>query len=156
MTIYDAELADDYGQETERSAAICGLNDDRWDEIEVVVLESFAVLSFFDPPGFRFHLPAYMVLTLDHCETGASLSMDFAIYALNPGKATDAHYDWHMERYAGFTGPQRAAVVAFLRWCRDFGACDPDYVGSLDIGQTTGALEYWTARRTAADSPGTT
>lgn len=140
MTIYDAELADDYGMESERSRAIRGLNYERWEGIEARLLEDFAVLSFFDPPGFRFHMPAYMVFTLDCGDTSASLSADFTLYALDPGAASDSLYQWHMERFAGFTQPERDAVVAFLRWCRDFGA-------DLDTTYTARALGYWTSEQ---------
>ncbi|MFT7580486.1 MAG: hypothetical protein ACI9MR_002157 [Myxococcota bacterium] len=114
MTIYDAELADDYGLESERSSRIRHLDYQRWQDIDGAVLDDFAVHSFFDPAGLHFHMPAYMVWTLDNYLTSGSLSTDWTIYALDPGAVDSQNYAWQLGRFAPFDPAQRKAVAGFL------------------------------------------
>ncbi len=117
MRIYDAELADDYGHESERAAAIRDLDYQRWQAIPGEVIEEFySVLSFFDPPGLRFHMAAYMTWSMDHAETSRSCTPDFTLYALDLEGKSDDLREWALKRFAAFDADQSRAVALFLRY----------------------------------------
>lgn len=117
MRIYDAELADDYGHESEHSAAIRDVTYQRWQEIPGSMIGDFSsVLSFFDPPGLRFHMAAYMTWSLTDPEAPSSNSVDSTLFALDlPGEGDDLR-PWVLERFAMFDEAQSHAVALFLRF----------------------------------------
>ena len=117
MRIYEAELADDYGEESERNRLRKHDTYQSWREIADEVIATFdSVLSFFDPEGFRFHLPAYMTWTVRFSETWDSNTADstlFAVTRVPPAAELDS---WQSERFGRFDAPQRRAIAAFLRY----------------------------------------
>lgn len=85
-------------------------------------------LSFFDPEGMRFHLPAFMVAEL---RGEYHYGMSFCL--IHP----DAQ---GYNRFTALSGVQRQTVREFLLLLRD----DPDY--EFDRAEIDQALEsYWTA-----------
>ena len=109
MRIYDAEMADNYGMETDLTEKVKHLSYQRYDEVPDDVIDQFSwVLSFFDAPGLRFHLAAYMAWGVRNEEQ----SHDETVYALNPGEG-DLR-EWSIERLSIFDRAQADAVVLFL------------------------------------------
>lgn len=67
VSIREAGAIDDYGTPDECAAARAKDSDTHWSQILLPDLDlSGAALSFFDPIGFRYHIPAYMCFTLRH------------------------------------------------------------------------------------------
>ena len=120
MTIHDAELADGYGMRTARTARIRHANYQTLSEIDTRMLAEYAVLPFFDAPSFHFHLPAYMMWSLDHYRTSGSISVNSTIYALAPCGPTGALYASYMARFAHFDNDQCGSVAGFLRYLVEF------------------------------------
>jgi hypothetical protein len=117
MRIYDAELEDDYGSESARAAVIRDHAYQRWQEIPAAVIgEFYSVLSFFDPPGLRFHMAAYMTWSLTDPDAPGSNSADFTLYALDLGGKNDDLRPWRLERFEAFDADQSHAVALFLRF----------------------------------------
>ncbi len=138
MRVYEAELADDYGQESERNAPRKHDTYQSWHGIDDDVISTFySVLSFFDPEGFRFHLPAYMTWTLKNYADADSNTPSSTIFALMRYGRGDELRGWQDTRYEVFDQPQRAAIAAFLRAIGDH-QDDPD---------ARKALRYWSGPR---------
>jgi len=109
MRIFDAELADNYGLETELTEKVKHLSYQRYDEVPDAVIDQFSwVLPFFDAHALRFHLAAYMAWGVRN----EHQSHDQTIYALNPSKGELRA--WSIERLSMFDRAQGDAVVLFL------------------------------------------
>jgi len=109
MRIYDAEMADNYGMETEHTEKVKHLSYQRYDEVPDDVIAEFSwVLPFFDAHALRIHLAAYMAWGVRN----GHLSHDQTIYALNPGGGRLR--PWRLERLSIFDRAQAGAVVLFL------------------------------------------
>ena len=103
---------------------------DDWHAIAPEELECHSSsLSFFDPLGMRFHLPAYLIGTLQH-----EISSDVMAFQLT-------HLtDYSRNQFSLLNPEQRAAVRTFLQWA----LTEEDYL--LDIELVNEALnDYWTA-----------
>jgi hypothetical protein len=111
MRVYEAEMADNYGLETELTEKVKHLSYQRYDEVPDDVIDQFSwVLSFFDAPGLRFHLAAYMAWGVRNEQQ----SHDETVYALNPGEGRTR--EWSIERLSIFDRAQAEAVVLFLEF----------------------------------------
>jgi hypothetical protein len=143
MRVYEAELADDYGHESARTALRRGDRYQRYWEIpDAVIAEHYSALSFFDPPAFRFHVAAYMSFALRNPDSPSN-SPEFVVYALT--LRDGALRAWCLERFAAFDDAQAAAVVAFLTFTARY-----DAYGAASARE---ALDgYWRARIGAAPS----
>jgi hypothetical protein len=109
MRVYEAEMADNYGLETELTEKVKHLSYQRCDEVPDDVIAEFSwVLSFFDAHALRFHLAAYMAWGVRNEQQ----SHDQTIYALNPGEGRTR--EWSIERLSIFDRAQAEAVVLFL------------------------------------------
>jgi hypothetical protein len=111
MRIFDAEMTDNYGLETELTEKVKHLSYQRYDEIPDAVIDQFTwVLSFFDAHALRFHLAAYMAWGVRN----EHQSHDETIYALNPGEGELR--EWSIKRLSIFDRAQADAVVLFLEF----------------------------------------
>jgi hypothetical protein len=136
VSLHEADVIDGYGSRQERNAAR-KLDTDRvwWDVPEADIERYDWILSFLDPIGFRYYLPAYMAWTLKHYEHSNSMSVDSTIYALDYSDGLREHY---MERYTLLNREQSEAVCAFLRFMAEEAA------GMADEDVARRALErYW-------------
>ena len=140
--LYDAELADDYGQETALTRRLHDLTYEQWSQIpDWAIAQAPSALSFLSPEAYRFHLPAYMVWTLENYDTSNSLSADMTIYSLLVADHYDDVRALKLARFELFDHAQRNAVVTFLR----FAASHGEY---LDAQAAQRALDsYWAASR---------
>jgi len=125
--LYQAQALDDYRTKDEEAAA--RFNDEKsdWSKISSQQLNQCnSSLSFFDPEGMRFHLPAYLTAELNG-EYG--FGMAFCLTFLEYG---DSNFQL-------LSGPQRLAIRNFLEFLRD----DADY--EYERSNIIEALEsYWT------------
>lgn len=74
--------------------------------------------SFFDAEGFRFHLPAYMVLCIQKPEEEAAYNILFQLTHLS---------DYQLGRCALLSPKQKRCVAAFLQYIRHNGGRQFEY-----------------------------
>jgi uncharacterized protein DUF6714 len=140
ISIREAHVIDDYGSDEERQAARAEETDSHWSDVDVENLDpGGSALSFVDPIGFRYYLPAYMVYTLKSGygdalgeENVDSNVFESTIFKLNASASGDQDcIDHQRERFALFTSKERTCIARFLAFdaeCRVF-----DYeVGSIE------------------------
>ena len=97
-----------------------------WSRITAEDLERYRwSLSYFDPAGMRFHLPAFMLARIDHGDDSL----------LNSLIALD---EYSLSRYTALSSAQRRAVVAFLYWVLEDPA-DKWHHAAIERA----LLEYW-------------
>jgi hypothetical protein len=119
-TIHEAKLEGAYTDDQDRLDARAKDPETDWMDIPEWKLERFsAPLSFFDPIGWRFHIPAYMRWTLRNWRTSDSQTVDSTIWNFNP------FGEWSIERYRTLTSQQGKAVFAFLDFFRKYSG-EPD------------------------------
>ena len=124
MSLHEADVLDMYGSPAECAAARKMDSDQSWEEVPSADIARFySVLSFFDPKGFRYYLPAYMIWSLRNYETSASPSADATIFALT--FSGDHKYErYHRERFELLTKDQARAVCRFLQYLIEYGGED--------------------------------
>ena len=77
------------------------------DEPELIEVNGIGGLSFYDAKGLRFHLPAYLCLTVNNPDTDISESLIFHLTHLET---------YNRERFSILTIEQRKAVKVFLTY----------------------------------------
>jgi hypothetical protein len=85
------------------------------------VQREWAALLFLSPAGFRHFLPAYMLWSLRHAESGAAV-IESTVLALTPA--------YSLKKFALLDAAQQAAIVSFLE----------AMAGVIEVDE---ALEYW-------------
>jgi hypothetical protein len=118
------EYLDSY--ETQERFKELAANDERddWQKIDDQTLEAFTVVfCFTDWNGFRFYLPAYMIWTIKHPDSGSIIG-DNTVWTLDPDAISH-----HCGRKIGeiFDERQTETIVQFLQHCVD----DPDHCDDL-------------------------
>jgi hypothetical protein len=104
--LWEAQAIDDYESDEIREAARAGDVKGDWSSIPSADLaKSESSLSFFDPSGMRFHIPAFMLAELD-----GHLRMGFTVISL-----TNVYDDYGLHQWSGLSPDQRAAVHEFLK-----------------------------------------
>ena len=104
----EVQLRTARAQETERT----------WSEIPDEVIDNHeAALSFVDPEGFRYYLPAFMRWALRHYKQSNRITVDTAIYALYPGPG---FFEWNMQRFQVFNEEQSKVICRFLRFMAEY------------------------------------
>ena len=124
--LFEGRALDDYADDATRQAARQKDERDSWDNIPRERLESYNdALSFLDPKGIRFHLPAFLIAELE----GVPLSCIFHLVHLdNLGKS----------KFVLLSERQRQAVREFLLFVVD----EADYkFYHREIRKALG--EYW-------------
>lgn len=104
--LFEAQGIDDY--ETKEKCAEYRKKDEKenWRVLNYKHLDScHSSLSFFDPKGMRFHLPAYLLQALD----GPSEFVDIIFHL------TDLN-EYKMNQFSALNQPQRISVRNFLEW----------------------------------------
>ena len=125
--LWQAQAIDDYEEEKEQLRARSQDEKSDWTKFDGnELIRCHSSLSFFDPDGMRFHLPAFMLN--DEFRDG----MDSLLYLL-----TDLD-DYVLNMFSSLTAAQRAAVRDYLLWCKD----QEDYeFEKEDIDKSL--REYW-------------
>jgi hypothetical protein len=85
------------------------------------VQREWAALFFLSAAGFQHFLPAYMLWSLHHAESGAAV-IETTVLSLTPA--------YSLKKFAAFDDAQRAAVVSFLE-------------AMAPVIEVEDALEYW-------------
>ena len=77
VSLHEAQVIDDYGSDSQRRKARARDTEKHWTDVpEKDIEDHYSVLSFLDPIGYRYYLPAYIVWDLRHHEHSQSLSVD--------------------------------------------------------------------------------
>lgn len=96
--------------------------ENRWQDVPDSKIEMMSCMSFFDPVGWRFYLPAFMIWTLKNWRTTDLIIADsvvwtFGVNPSNPDSATS--------RFSLLNAEQSRAVYEFLRFfCEYEPECD--------------------------------
>jgi len=123
----EARGLDDYVDK--KTLEACRRDDERddWSVISAEKLQRYCdTLSFFDPKGMRFHLPAFMIAEL---RAEVSPGAMFHVSQLS---------DWSKQKFEELSSRQRQAVRAYLLALKD----DPEF--GFDRPHIEAALvDYW-------------
>ena len=115
ITIHEAEVLDDYGTEAERLEAHARDLEQDWRDVPgSSIAECPCALSYFDPPSWRFYLPAYMRWTLQHLKDAGCPSIDDVIYALDRGEGAPDLFEYKLQRFRTLNAAQAEAVRRVL------------------------------------------
>ena len=89
---------------------------ENWQDVprELLLYERDA-LSLFEPQGFRFYLPAYMLFAVEDYE-GADIIPESIVHSLTLPDAGTELYEFVRERLVLFGEEQRKAILLFLEY----------------------------------------
>lgn len=108
-----------------------------WDELLKYKGDRSACLSFMSPEAYRYYLPSYMLVALDHY-LESDVSADSAWWSLSPPTDTMLGQYW-ADRVAGFSRAQKEAILSFLQFMlHEHGS---DYLSSVE--NLRDAVAYW-------------
>jgi hypothetical protein len=114
--LYEAHGLDGYADDEE--CRILRKKDElfNWEDIPIARLsECYSSLSFFDPAGMRFHLPAYMIAEI-RSPYGSNAHTTFSL--TNPvERGAESQRNHSIQYFSLLNEKQRAAVVLFLKLC---------------------------------------
>ena len=113
VTLHQARVLDDYGDEEEQAAARKKDKDTRWQDVPDRWIERDLAntLPFLCPKSFRYYIPAFMIWSLKNYDRADSPASDYTIYAL---ELTDEIRDMQLERFQMFNDEQSGAIARFL------------------------------------------
>lgn len=136
VSLHEADVIDDHGSAQQQEVAR-KLDSDRvwWDVPEADIERYHWILSFLDPVGFRYYLPAYMTWTLKYYDQSNSLSANYTIYTL---RYTNKLREHAMSRYSFLNQEQSVATYMFLRFIIEVAA---DYTDVVVARQAVD--QYW-------------
>lgn len=124
ITIHEADMLDSYGSDEQLAAARQLDTERHWTEVADATIERLSsALSFLDPRGFHFYLPAYMCWTLRSYDTSDSASKDALLYDLTirPWDHDASGVEERLARFRLLSTAQAQAVCRFLEFLRDNG-----------------------------------
>jgi hypothetical protein len=96
-----------------------------------------ACLSFMSPAAYRYYLPSYMLVALDHY-LESDVSADSAWWSLSPPTDPMLEQYW-ADRVAGFSRLQKDAIFSFLEFMLHEHGNDYTY----DKVRLNNAVSYW-------------
>lgn len=116
VTLHEATVIDNYGSSAERAKARAQDTEDKWQDVpEADIRFTDAVLSFLDPKGFHYYIPAYMVWYLRNIDNETpdywSNTFDSVVFHLTYKVDVD---DYVSSKFQLFTLAQSKAVANFL------------------------------------------
>lgn len=142
VSLHEADVIDNHGTPAERDAARALDTETRWQDVPLGDIRKYYwILSFLDPIGYRYYLPAYMTWSLQNLASPRdTTSIDATIFSLT--RADDEKYEeWELDRFKLFTPEQAKAIVAFLRYMEA-------HAGGGYADDATEALNAYWAQRT--------
>lgn len=121
VTLHEATVIDDYGSLEERAEARKQDTEDKWQDIpEEDIRDANANLSFLDPKGFHYYIPAYIVWYLrniDNADPNYWESYAFTFGSVIFHLAAGSHgkgRDRYLSKFKLFTPEQSKAIAHFL------------------------------------------
>lgn len=119
VTLHEAKAIDDWKPFEEAQAARQLDTEQRWQDVpEEDLLTSDSPLPFFDPKGFRYYLPAFMLCGLKDWENDSSGILHSCGYNLlhEPQKSLRQSEPASIVAKYSFTDAQCKAIACFLRF----------------------------------------
>lgn len=118
VSLHEATVIDDYGSLEERAAARTQDTEEKWQDVpENDIRFTDAVLSFLDPKGFHYYIPAYVVWYLRNIDNEDpdywSNTFDSVIFHLAAGFHGKVD-DYYLSRFELLTPEQAKAIAHFL------------------------------------------
>jgi len=115
ISICEANVIDDYGSDEERATARAGDEHQDWSRIPAELIEKLPhVFCFMDLEGIRFHLPAFMVFSLQNYQQSSSLSVDTVVFRL-------CNTECISRLKPTLTISQTSVIIEFLKFCHSTG-----------------------------------
>jgi hypothetical protein len=130
------------GLHLERDAVVQFFAGKSWEEISWNELLKYkgdcsACLSFMSPEAYRYYLPSYMLVALDHY-LESDVSADSAWWSLAPPTDPMLNQYW-VDRVVGFSQAQKEAILSFLQFI--LSEHSSDYASSIEYIHN--AVAYW-------------
>lgn len=116
-----------------------------WQDVpRELLLQERDALPLFEPQGFRFYLPAYMLFTIEDYD-GADTIPESIVYLLTLPEAGTEFYEFVRERLALFSEEERQAILHFLEYLEMYHAEDfpNSSVGGWCTATPRRAIESW-------------
>lgn len=118
VTLHEATVIDDYGSFEERAEARKQDPEDKWQDVpEEDIRFTDAVLSFLDPKGFHYYIPAYIIWYLRNIDNQDpnywANTFDSVIFHLAAGLHGEVD-DFYLSKFKLFTPGQAKAIAHFL------------------------------------------
>ena len=117
-----------------------------WKDVSLTSLQSeyvgdgSACLSFLSAAAYRYYLPAYMLIAVDHYDD-ADVIADSAWSSLSPSYPEGSEmYVWWHDRVSGFSSEQIRAIVEFLRFM------DSAHGEAYPLEGPKDAIPFWVAK----------
>lgn len=109
-----------------------------------LLLQERDALPLFEPQGFRFYLPAYMLFTIEDYD-GADTIPESIVHSLTLPDAGTELYEFVRERLVLFSEEQRKAILHFLEYLERCHAEDftDICVGDWCLPTPCRAIERW-------------
>jgi hypothetical protein len=135
MTLFEGDL-EGAGSEADLRFARARDTYATWRDIPDHVIDRyFSALSFLDPQGFRYYIPAFMRFALRHYQDSTSPAIDYAIYHLGQRSVQREHKE---ARFTVLDESQTGVICRFLRFMAEYTD------GNADEAAARQALEgYW-------------
>ncbi|OJJ19936.1 hypothetical protein BKI52_15780 [marine bacterium AO1-C] len=142
--IYTARAHDEYEEPTEEEQAQDRMLD-RYDLTPLQMHECYTALSFLEPAGFHYYLPAFMILALQQNEIKEKALKDSIVFestdfALNPTQNLDLK-DYQEKRFRRLTQSQIDAILAYLQQRQQMHSWNHKFYEKV--------IHYWANRRGA-------
>lgn len=150
ITIHEADVLDDYGTDEQMAAARRLDTEQHWTEVpDATIARQWTALSFLDPKGFHYYLPAYMCWALRSYDSSVSNSLDWLLYALaiRPWDHDESGAEGQMARFGLLSAEQAQTVCRFLEFLSDYGYPCAD----VEMARR-GLDQYWGQFRPESDS----
>lgn len=156
VSLHEAEALDAYGSQKQLAAARALDTEKEWQQVPDEDLRTHdSALSFLDPIGFHYYIPAFMVWDLRNIDNSDpeywSNSFDSLDFYL--GVAYNDRIDpYFHKRLTHFTPKQRKAVARFLLLLLQRELSEPDYEGQcwfptgFSTGEFEAAVKQWRGR----------
>lgn len=142
--IYTARAHDEYSEPSEEEVQL-DRELDRYALTPQQMHECYTALTFLEPAGYHYYLPAYMILainqeTIKDKSLRDSIVFNSAEYALSPGSSDDLELNKYWEkRHKRFNRSQIEVIIQFLEYCKQMRSWNEVFY--LEV------IDYWKNRR---------
>lgn len=135
VSLHETIVIDNYGSNKARQLARKEDEKKDWrvllDNPKFVEVHGIGGLSFYDAEGFRFHLPAYLIVGILKPEEVVIESLIFTLTYLSP---------YQLERNTILNPLQRRCVKEFLVYCQHH---TPNRFFSQELQKLETAIKHW-------------
>ena len=126
VSLSEAKVIDDYGSEQKRAAARLSDTDTRWQDVPDEDVRSYWDLHFFDPIGFRYYLPCFLLAYLHYENLDEENGGGHEVFNSNNFSSLDSHFaagyskagidETYRAKFEALTPAQSRAVAHFLEF----------------------------------------